>query len=142
VTVNAKGKEPKPVATVEPITRDWLTSIGILQSDAGKSHPNDTATEYGCRIRGGDDDGWKTSSDDDKNEDEIAELNIVFEKDGSVYAYVETYTQPRKGGTHCETVSMVELGQRHTRGEILELCRALKAWAITYPKEPELAANE
>lgn len=122
----------------EPITAEWLSSVGIYQSDAGKNSPDHPPTEFGARIRGGTDDGLKTSSDQDADGDEIADLVVALAPgENWVSVYVETYALPS-----LNTVAIVELGVRHSRQEILDLCRALKAWAITYPpdaKEPDSA---
>lgn len=114
----------------EPINHEWLRSIGIYQSDDGKKHPDDEPTEFGVRVVGGSDDGWKTSSDDDDPKDEIVELIVALEPGESwVSVWLEVYTE----GTR-KTVAVIELGPRRTRAEILDLCRALKAWAIKYPE--------
>jgi hypothetical protein len=108
----------------ERITPEWLISIGIYPSDAGKKHPNDPPTEFFARIVGGTDDGWKTSSDEDENGDEIADLVIAYEEDReSVSVWIEVYREP-----DLNTVAVVEIGSRYTRKEILDLCCELKAW--------------
>lgn len=117
----------------ERITPEWLREIGIYRSDCGAKNsgePDELVTEFGCRIVGGTDDGWKTSSDQDQDGDEIADLVLVYEDDReTVSVYVETWRLP-----DLNTVALVELGSRRTRGEILALCRALRAWAIRYPE--------
>lgn len=113
----------KPNTT--PITPEWLKSIGIYPDDLDKPR------EYCARIVGASDYGQKEDSDDDKDGDEIAHLVVVLApEDGSVSCYLETYELPS-----LNTRDMIELGIRKTRNEILELCHALKAWAIKYPPE-------
>lgn len=119
----------------EPINAEWLHSVGIYQSDEGKLKDGDPPVEFGCRIVGGTDDGWKEDSDQDEPGDEIANLVVVPAEDGSAAVYVETYKLPG-----LETVSIVELGVRKSRVEILDLCRALKAWAITYSEDHPISA--
>ncbi len=109
------------------ITHEWLISVGIYPNEA-------LPLDYSCRIVGGDDDGWKTSSDQDQDGDEIADLVISFpEDDGEptdwVHVYIETWQLP-----DLNTVCLVPLGTRKTQEEILALCRALRAWAIKYPE--------
>lgn len=112
----------------EPITAEWLIGLGIFPGDDGRQLDG-TPTEFAVRIRGGTDDGWKHTSDQDADGDEIANLEIVLEPgEPWVQVYVETYSLPS-----LNTVAIVELGVRHTRAEILDLCRVLKAWAIRYP---------
>ncbi len=112
------------------VTPEWLISVGIYPSEAGLARPDDAPKEFGCRIVGGTDDGWKKSSDEDEDGDEIAELVIAFEEGReSVAVCIETWSLPS-----LNTVAIVELGSRHTRAEVLDLCRALKAWAIKYPE--------
>lgn len=106
----------------EPITGDWLASVGIYPGDEPEG-------EYAVRIVGGTDDGWKEDSGADRPGDEIANLVVVPDPAGWASCYVETYRLP-----DLNTAAIVELGVRHTRAEILDLCRALKAWAIHYPE--------
>ena len=113
----------------DPITGDWLTSVGIYPSDDGKPFLPDgnldydaPPVEFGVRVRGGSDDG--------AHGDEVVELVVVPNGDGSAAVYLEVYRIP--GQT---TVEVVDLGTRHTRDEILDMCRALKAWAVKYPTE-------
>ena len=111
----------------EPISADWLKSVGIYPSDEGRTKTG--PTEFGVRVVGGSDSGWKEDSGQDIPGDEIANLVVVPIKDGAeAEVYLETYEKPS-----LNTVEMISLGVRKTRGEILDLCRGLKAWAITYP---------
>lgn len=110
----------------EPITAEWLSSVGIYPGDHLCQHD---APEHAIRIRGGSDDGWKEDSDADQPGDEIANLVIAPDPAGWAGCYAETYRIP-----DLNTVAIVELGVRHTRAEILDLCRALKAWGVTYPE--------
>jgi hypothetical protein len=112
----------------ERITPEWLISVGIYPSDAGKRNRDDAPQEFGVRVVGGTDDGWKTTSDEDEGGDEIADLVVSLEPDRETVAVcVETYSLPS-----LNTVAIVELGSRSTRAEILDLCRALRAWAVKY----------
>ena len=116
------------MAASERVTPEWLVSVGIYPSDEGKKHPDDPPKEFGVRIVGGTDDGWKSSSDQDEDGDEIAVLVVAFEGDrGSVSVYIETYSLPA-----LKTTGLIELGSRTSRDEILDLCRSLKAWAVRY----------
>lgn len=130
----------------DPITGDWLRSVQIFPSDEGKpflpdGEPDYDAppVEFGVRIRGGTDDGWKTNSDDDTHGDEIAQLVVVPNEDGSAGVFIEVWRMPDRAAVTASvgltTVAVVELGTRHTRDEILDLCRALKAWAVKFPTE-------
>jgi len=122
------GRKRKTSGTTpaEPITRDWLKGIGVYPCELTQ-RAGEEPHEFGVRIRGGSDNGDKTSSNDDKPGDEIAELVLSFDADGCVYAFVESY----EDGTN-KTRNVIELGRRETREEVLELCYALKAWAIRY----------
>lgn len=106
--------------TDEPIDAEWLKSVGIHQHDS-------TEPEFHCRIVGGSDDGWKHSSDDDAQEDEIAELVVCPLEDGSAACYIETWQLP-----DMNTTALIDLGVRKTRSEVLDLCRALKAWSVSF----------
>ncbi len=112
----------------EGITAEWLKSVGIYQSDAGKKTPHDKPSEFAIRIVGGSDSGWMSSSDDNKDGDEIAELIVSLQGD-EANVYIETYTIPGQA-----TAAVIELGRRQTRQEILDLCRALKAWSLKYDR--------
>ncbi len=107
------------------ISAERLLAIGFATDD------EKAAGEYCVRIRGGSDDGWKQSSDDDDPADEIAEL-ILSPVEGSAAwgCFVETYH-----ATTLATVAVVELGSRRTMDEVIALCRSLKAWAMRYPEE-------
>lgn len=108
------------------ITAEWLTAVGIYPSEAGTAGGARPPTEFAARIRGGTDDGWKKSTDQDGDGDEIAELVIELQPGEEwVAVYVETYALPS-----LNTVALIYLGTRRTRREILELCRALKAWGV------------
>lgn len=121
-----RRKAARPVEPGELINREWLKSVGIYPCELTQ-RAGELPHEYGVRIRGGSDMGDKRDSNADKPGDEIAELIIAFEPDGSVHAFIETYEE----GTN-KTLAVIELGRRETRAEVLELCRGLMAWAIRY----------
>lgn len=136
MTDNARRPDKKPTVPSLPITPDALLGIGFLTDD------EKAAGEFCARIVGGSDDGWKQNSNADKPNDEIAELILSPVEDSEVGAwgvFIETYqyaTQPLHS-TGIKTVAVIELGTRTTMGEILVLCRALKAWTIRYPEGVE-----
>lgn len=122
-----------------PIDQEWLAAVGIYVYEEASATPSGTK-EHSTRILGGDDvDGEKRSSDDDKGGDEIAELVVTPNDDGTAYCYIESYklTLGNSGVVHVagNSVSVTAIGIRRSRREILELCRALKAWAIFYPED-------
>jgi hypothetical protein len=109
----------------EPITAEKLIAMGIY----GNGEPD--CTEFSARIRGGSDTGYKQDSDEDAPNDEIAELVLTPAEDfglGAWLACIETYHATTKN-----TVAIIDLGSRTTMEEVVELCRALKAWAVNYP---------
>lgn len=113
-----------------PITPEWLSSIGIYPKDGNKPE----RYEHTVRIRGADDSGWKMSSEHDTPGDEIANLVVAYAEEeygDAVGIYIETYTI-----TNLNTVECIYLGLRHTREEVLDLCRALKAWGVKYDVDP------
>lgn len=105
------------------ITSDWLKSIGIYPDQRDNAPMK---TEHSVRIEDGE---GKESSDEDKDGDTITELVVVPNEDGSANCYIEEWVIPS-----LNTVGLVSLGERKTQEEILQLCRVLKAWAITYPE--------
>ena len=114
-----------------PISPEWLTAVGIGEYEEASSTPSG-AREFTVRIRGGDDMGEKTSSDDDKEGDEISELTIVPDGHGNAGCYVATYEWHER--TPNIDKDVISLGLRCSRSDVLLLCRALKAWAIHYPE--------
>jgi hypothetical protein len=115
-----EGHECEGVVMSKGITADWLKSVGI--------YPGDTPdNEFSVRIVGGSDSGWMSSSDDNKDGDEICDL-VVSLQGGEANVFIETWSIPGQ-----MTTAVIELGRRQTREEVLDLCRALKAWAVKYP---------
>ncbi len=109
------------------ITDQWLSYVGILPH-------GEVDNEFGVRIRGGSDDGWKTTSDQDVDGDEVCTLVLVLVPgDGIVCVYIELYELPS-----LNTTALIELGIRRSRAEVLLLCKALGAWGIRYgaPEAP------
>lgn len=103
---------------METISPEWLTSIGMYTDGSNGEHS--------IRVVGADDDGRKSSSNDDRKGDEIARLVVVpKQEDGSAYVFLETYDTDT-----CNSTEIISLGKRHTRGDILLLCKALKAWGL------------
>lgn len=121
-----EGGCPEHVLT-GPIDHAWLTAVGIHEFE--NEHTSSLGHgEYSARIEGGVP-GGRTCSSEDQDGDEIAKLVIYLEESGRAVAYIETYEHPTY-----TNLSITMIGPRTTRAEVLQLCRALKAWAIVYPE--------
>jgi hypothetical protein len=113
-----------------PITPAWLTAIGVFCFEEGSEFSG--SVEHTVRIEGGDPLG-KESSNEDRKGDEIVYFTVTFQADGKIMCYIESEVVGEEiAGVRTE--SIVLIGERKTRREILDLLHALQAWGVYYPE--------